>query len=47
MGFSLRVTKKEKWCKKGSRKNVRGYRRKGRVNVIGGVRYLDEKSGYS
>ena len=31
-GFSLRVTRKKNWCKKGSRKNIRGDRRKGRVN---------------
>jgi hypothetical protein len=31
------------WCKKGSRKNVRGDRRKGRVNIMGGLRYSDKK----
>jgi len=29
--------------KKGSRKDVRGDRRKGRVNVMGGMRYSDKK----
>jgi len=42
-GFSLRVTRRKNWCKKGSRKNVRGDRRKGRVNVMGGVRNSDRK----
>ena len=42
-GFSLRVTRRKNWCKKGSRKNVRGDRIKGRVNVMGGLRYSDKK----
>ncbi len=42
-GFSLRVTRRKNWCKKGSRKKVRGDRRKGRVNVMGGLRYSDKK----
>ena len=42
-GFSLRVTRRKNWCKKGSRKNVRGDRIKGRINVIGGLRYSDKK----
>ncbi len=42
-GFSLRVTRRKNWCKKGSQKNVRGDRRKGRVNVMGGLRYSDKK----
>jgi transposase len=42
-GFSLRVTRRKNWCKKGSRKNIRGYRTKGRVNVMGGLRYSDKK----
>jgi hypothetical protein len=41
--FSLRVTIRKNWCKKGSRKKIRGDRRKGRVNVMGGVRNLDKK----
>lgn len=42
-GFSLRVIRRKSWCKKGSRKKVRGDRRKGRVNVMGGLRYSDKK----
>jgi transposase len=42
-GFSLRVIRRKNWCKKGSRKQVRGDRRKGRVNVMGGLRYSDKK----
>lgn len=42
-GFSLRVIRRKNWGKKGSRKKVRGDRRKGRVNVMGGLRYSDKK----
>jgi transposase len=42
-GFSLRVTRRKNWCKKGHRKKVRGDRRKGRVNVMGAIRYSDKK----
>ena len=42
-GFSLRATRRKNWCKKGSRKNVRGDRRKGRVNVMRGLKYSDKK----
>jgi transposase len=42
-GFSLRVIRRKNWCKKGTRKKVRGDRRKGRVNVMGGLRYSDKK----
>ena len=42
-GFSLRVIRRKNWCKRGSRKKVRGDRRKGRVNVMGGLRYSDKK----
>lgn len=42
-GFSLKVIRRKNWCKKGSRKQVRGDRRKGRVNVMGGLRYSDKK----
>lgn len=42
-GFSLRVIKRKNWCKKGKRNKVRGDRRKGRVNVMGGLRYSDRK----
>ena len=43
-GFSLRVIKRKTWGKKGHRKKVRGDRRKGRVNVMGAIRYSDKKS---
>ena len=42
-GFSLRVIKRKTWCKKGHRKKVSGDRRKGRVNVMGAIRYSDKK----
>lgn len=42
-GFSLRVIRRKTWGKKGQRKKVRGDRRKGRVNVMGGLRYSDKK----
>ena len=42
-GFSLRVIKRKNWTKKGQRNKVRGDRRKGRVNVMGGLRYSDKK----
>ncbi len=42
-GFSLRVTRRKNWSKKGTRKKVRGDRRNGRVNVMGGLRYSDKK----
>lgn len=42
-GFSLRVIRRKTWGKKGSRKMVRGDRRKGRVNVMGAVRQSDKK----
>jgi transposase len=42
-GFSLKVIRRKTWCKKGTRKKVRGDRRKGRVNVMGGLRYSDKK----
>jgi DDE superfamily endonuclease len=42
-GFNLRGIKRKNWCKKGKRKQIRGYRRKGRVNVMGGLRYSDKK----
>ncbi len=42
-GFSLRVIRRKNWCKKGSRRKVRGDRRKGKVNVMGGLRYSDKK----
>lgn len=42
-GFSLRVIRRKLWTKKGSRKKVSGVRKKGRVNVMGGVRFSDKK----
>jgi Transposase and inactivated derivatives len=42
-GFSLRVIRRKNWCKKGTRSRKRGERRKGRINVMGGVRYSDKK----
>lgn len=42
-GFSLRVIRRKNWCKKGNRKKVRGDRRKGRVNVMGALRFSDKK----
>ena len=42
-GFSLRVVSRKKWTKKGKRKQVRGDRRKGKVNVMGGLRATDKK----
>jgi transposase len=42
-GFSLRVIRRKNWGKRGSQKEVRGDRRKGRVNVMGGLRYSDKK----
>lgn len=40
-GFSLRVIRRKTWGRKGQRKLVTGQRRRGRVNVMGGVRYHD------
>lgn len=42
-GFSLRVLRRKLWSKKGSRKKISGQRRKGKVNVMGAVRYSDKK----
>lgn len=42
-GFSLQVIRRRRWTQKGNRKNVPGHRRKGRVNVMGGVRFSDKK----
>lgn len=42
-GFSLRVIRRKVWGKKGTRKKVTGQRRKGRVNIMGGLRYHDKK----
>ncbi|AFY53456.1 transposase [Rivularia sp. PCC 7116] len=42
-GFSLRVIRRKTWGKKGHRKKVTGQRRRGRVNIMGGLRYHDKK----
>jgi transposase len=42
-GFSLRVIRRKNWGKKGTRKQVTGQRRRGRVNIMGGLRYHDKK----
>lgn len=42
-GFSLRVIRRKTWGKKGLRKKVTGQRRRGRVNVMGGIREYDRK----
>ena len=42
-GFSLRVIRRRTWTKKGKRKKVNGIRRRGRVNVMGALRYTNKK----
>ncbi len=42
-GFSLRVIRRKTWGKRGQRKKLIGQRRRGRVNVMGGVRESDRK----
>lgn len=42
-GFSLRAIRRKQWGRRGTRKSVSGKRRRGRVNVMGGVRYHDRK----
>lgn len=42
-GFSLRVIRRKTWSKKGKRVKVTGQRRRGRVNVMGGLRYHDRR----
>ncbi len=42
-GFSLRVIRRRTWTGKGKRKKVQGQRRRGRVNLMGGLRYSDKK----
>jgi transposase len=42
-GFSLRVIRRKNWGKKGQRKKITGQRRRGRVNLMGGLRYHDKK----
>lgn len=43
-GFSLRVIRRKQWGKKGKRKKLSGKRSKGRVNLMGGLRYSDRKN---
>lgn len=42
-GFSLRVIRRKTWGLKGKRKKITGQRRRGRVNVMGGLRMSDKK----
>ena len=42
-GFSLRVVRRKCWTRRGSQKKVTGQRSRGRVNVMGGLRYHDRK----
>jgi transposase len=42
-GFSLRVIRRKTWGRKGHRKKVPGQRRRGRVNIMGGLRYHDKQ----
>lgn len=42
-GFSLRVIRRKSWGKKGKTKKITGQRRRGRVNVMGGIREHDRK----
>lgn len=42
-GFSLRVIRRKNWGKKGKRKKITGQGRRGRVNVMGGMREHDRK----
>jgi len=42
-GFTLRVIRRKNRGKKGRRKKVTGQRRRGRVNVMGGIREYDRK----
>lgn len=41
-GFSLRVIRRKCWTRRGRRQEVTGQRRRGRVNVMGGLRYHDQ-----
>ena len=43
-GFSLRVIRRKCWTRRGARQKVRGTRSRGRINVMGGLRYHDRKS---
>lgn len=37
------MIRRKTWGKKGNRKKVTGQRRRGRVNIMGGLRYHDKK----
>lgn len=42
-GFSLKVIRRKNWGKRGQRKKLTGQRRRGRVNIMGGLRESDRK----
>lgn len=42
-GFSLRVIRRKQWGQRGQRKKLSGKRSRGRVNLMGGLRYGDRK----
>lgn len=42
-GFSLKGIKRRAWTKKGKRKKVSGKKRKGRINVMGGLNFFNKK----
>jgi len=42
-GFSLRVYRRKCWTRQGSRYKVAGQRRRGRVNIMGALRYHDRQ----
>jgi transposase len=42
-GFSLRVLRRKCWTRRGQQRLVSGKRSRGRVNVMGGLRYHDRK----
>ena len=41
--FTLRVITRKNWSQKGKRKQLTGQRRRGRVNVMGGIREGNRK----
>ena len=43
-GFSLRVIRRKCWTRRGKRQKVTGTRSRGRINVMGGLRYHDKLS---
>jgi transposase len=43
-GFSLRVIRRKSWTLRGKRQKVTGIRSRGRINVMGGLRYHDRKN---